>query len=101
MYIFRSDVYITGIRKEIVNGNERYVILSNTEMKNIVDRERYDRKSDFDLLYIKEVEVTIYFILLALARIHMIFMNLFKCILRGFYKHCNYSKLDLQYIFFA
>ncbi|XP_060552758.1 uncharacterized protein LOC132714043 [Ruditapes philippinarum] len=25
-------------------------------MKNIVNRERYDRKSDFDLLYIKEVE---------------------------------------------
>ncbi|XP_060576432.1 cadherin-87A-like isoform X2 [Ruditapes philippinarum] len=51
-----SDVYITGIRREVVDGNDRFIILSNTEMKNIVNRERYDRKSDFDLLYIKEVE---------------------------------------------
>ncbi|XP_053380396.1 cadherin EGF LAG seven-pass G-type receptor 2-like [Mercenaria mercenaria] len=50
-----SDVYIVGIRKEIVDNNERYVILSGTEMRNIVDRERFDRKSDFDLLYIKSV----------------------------------------------
>ncbi|KAL4240786.1 Protocadherin-16 [Mactra antiquata] len=51
-----SDVYVTGVRKNVVNGVEKYTMLSSTELMNIINTERYARKSDFDLLYIREVE---------------------------------------------
>lgn len=52
----RSDVYVTGIRKV---GN-LYYILSATEFKNIITKEQNSRSSDFELLYIAEVEVCRY-----------------------------------------
>ena len=59
---FRSDVYISGVRKDKNTG--AFYIVSATELKNIVNTERYKRPTDFNNLFITEVEVLLFYILI-------------------------------------
>jgi len=50
-----SDVYVSGVRRNPATG--KLEIISGVELRNIISREISSRKQDFDLLYIKEVEL--------------------------------------------
>ena len=56
---YRSDVYLSGIRKDPDTG--AYFIVTATELRNIINRERHMRPTDFDNLFITDVQVLIDF----------------------------------------